>query len=101
MLSVYIKLNEEFGFQKINESEIKSNIEYFYNNIITRYRSDKKQIKHNNLVEITFENFIKNPVKETRMIYEKFDLLPFEEKKNQFIKYYERKKNYTPKNYAR
>jgi hypothetical protein len=101
MLNVYIKLNEEFGFQEINENEIKSNTEYFYDNLIARYKNDKKYIKKNNLVEITFENFIKNPVKETKMVYEKLKLLPFEEKKNQFIKYYERKKNYTPKNYTK
>ena len=62
--------------------------------LIKKYEADKILIDKNNLIEISFNSFVKNPVDQTKKIYEKFSLLQFKDKKEEFRKYYEIKKNY-------
>jgi hypothetical protein len=96
---LYRKILPIFSFQKLNDDQLDKEILYNYRNLIQKYITDRKLILDRNLIEIKYEDFIKNPFNTLINIYEKLRLQSFDESKNQFIKYIDKHKNYKTNKY--
>jgi hypothetical protein len=60
---------------------------YIYTNMFKKYFEERKLIQDGNLVEIKYEDFIKNPLREMEIIYKEIGLSGFGNSKIKFIKY--------------
>jgi hypothetical protein len=97
---LYRKILPIFSFQKLNNYQLDNEILYNYRNLITKYLKDKKFIPHGNLIEISYEDFVKNPFEMLKRIYIKLGLDSFEKSKTAFEKYILKHKNYKTNNYT-
>jgi hypothetical protein len=98
--NLYRKILPIFSFQKLNNYQLDNEILYNYRNLITKYLKDKKFIPHGNLIEISYEDFVKNPFEMLKRIYIKLGLDSFEKSKTAFEKYILKHKNYKTNNYT-
>ena len=57
-------------------------------------------IPEENLIEISYETFYTNPLKNLEVIYEELDIGNFSEAEPYFRKFAEKYKNYTPDKYT-
>ena len=73
---------------------------YNYKKLLKKYINDRKFIPENNLIEIKYENFVKEPIKTLEEIYAKFNLTSFEKSKSNFENYILKHKNYKTNNYS-
>jgi hypothetical protein len=97
---LYRKILPIFSFQKLNNSQLDNEILYNYRNLITKYLKDKKFIPNENLIEIKYEDFVKNPFKMLRKIYTKLGLDSFEKSKTAFENFILKHKNYKTNKYT-
>ena len=88
-----------FSFQHVEREFIDRLIIDFYKSIYEKYFEEKRLIPKENLVEIRYEDFVKNPLKSLREIYDKLDLSWFEDARPGFERYLARYKNYKPHTY--
>jgi len=79
--------------QKPKDDEIieKAMVE-LYVKMFKKYFKEKELIPEGNLTEVRYEDFVSNPLKEIKRIYEELDLKNFEKAKNDFIKFIEEQK---------
>lgn len=96
---LYRKILPIFSFQKLTNKELDNEILYNYENLIKKYINDRKLIPKENLLEIKYEDFVKNPLDTVNMIYEKFELKSFKKAKDSFIDYINKHKNYRTNHY--
>lgn len=79
-----------FSLQGLPSDDIVENfILDLYKRVYDQYFEDKKLIPEDRLVEIAYEDFVKEPVKTLEEIYEKLHIDGFEEAKPKFEKYIE------------
>lgn len=97
---LYEKILPIFSFQHVEKEEIDRFIIEFYKAVYKKYFEEKNLIPEGNLVEISYEEFVKNPLDRLKEIYKKLDLSGFEEAKPFFKKYIEKHKNYKPHSYV-
>ncbi|MCD6222495.1 MAG: sulfotransferase, partial [Thermoplasmata archaeon] len=57
-----------------------------------KYFKEKELIPEGNLVEVRYEDFVSNPFKEIKRIYEELGLKNFERAKHDFIRFMEEQK---------
>jgi len=88
-----------FTLQNYDMKEIEENIFYFYKAMYEKFFREQHLIKDENYVEIRYENFIKEPFKTLKEIYEALKLPDFEKSKNRFKKYIAQQKNYNSRRY--
>ena len=96
---LYRKILPLFSFQHIKIEQFDKLILKFYKELYTKYFDEKKLIPKENLIEIKYENFVKEPVKTLESVYKKLGLNGFENAKPNFEKYVEKHKNYKPDTY--
>jgi hypothetical protein len=58
-----------------------------YNRMLKKYFEEMKLIKKENIIEVRYENFIKNPLFEINKIYSHLNLKDFDKNKEVFLKY--------------
>jgi hypothetical protein len=97
---LYKKILPIFSFQILNDDELDKEILYNYKNMIKKYLTDRKLIPKNNLIEIKYENFVKNTLETLKEIYIKFNLNSYDISKNNFKKFLLKHKNYQTNNYS-
>lgn len=88
-----------FSFQHVEIEYIDKFIIDFYKGIYKRYLSDRGLIPEENLVEIKYENFVKNPLKTVKDIYEKLKIGNFKKAEPAFRKYIKAHEGYKPHDY--
>lgn len=69
---LYEKILPMTALQKVNALEIEEFIFYSYKSIMQQYFIDKKHIPEGQLIEIAYEDFVKNPFPNIENIYSQF-----------------------------
>ncbi len=75
---LYEKILPLIGFQKVSSDFIKEHILYAYEKMYKKYLSAKSLVPTNQLVEFSYEDFIKSPLQVVRNAYEQLQLDTFE-----------------------
>jgi len=88
-----------FALQDYDMKEIEKNIFYFYRAMYEKFFRERHLIKDENYVEIRYEDFVKNPLKMLREIYDALNLPKFEESEKYFKEYVAQQSNYKPRKY--
>ena len=88
-----------FSFQHISSEKLDEDILYCYKSLFQKYLIDRKLIPNGNLVEITYEDFVKKPLETLQSLYTTFDIKGFEEAKPFFDRYIKAHDGYTPQKY--
>lgn len=83
-----------FSFQHIDEKEFEQSIFKIYTGIYKKYLGERKRIPKKNLIELRYEDFIKQPLKTVEMIYSQFGIPGFEEAKPMFQQYIKKHAQY-------
>ena len=73
--------------QQISQDEIDQNILYFYRKLMEKYLTDYHEIPAHNLVELSYENLVGNPMKELHTIYDHLGLPRYDGASSAFEKY--------------
>ena len=89
-----------FTLQNISEVELEENIIYIYQQMLQKYLVDKKYIPPENLIEISYEDFIGNEILYLNQIYSQFNLPGFEQVESEFKKYIESQTKYQINKYV-
>ena len=76
-----------FSFQHIDKEEFDKSILKIYRGLSKKYLEEKKLIPKENLIELRYEDFIKEPLETLEMIYSKFGISGFEKAKPAFEEY--------------
>lgn len=71
-----------------------------YSGTMNRYMKDKLLIPQGRLMEISYENFIKQPVEALQLVYEKLEMGDFEYCKDAMNRHAQGQKNYKPLEHA-
>lgn len=66
------------AFHKVGNAEMERHVIYSYKEVYGKYLREKQLIPVNNLVEISYENFIGNEIEVLSEVYSKFNLGGFE-----------------------
>jgi hypothetical protein len=83
-----------FSFQHVNKENFDKSILSIYKGIYKNYLEERRLIPKENLIEIKYEDFIKDPIKTLEKIYSKFELSNFEKVKPFFKNYVKKHENY-------
>jgi len=97
---LYKKILPIFSFQHIEVEELDEHIITFYKEVYRKYLRERNMIPEENLIEISYETFYTNPLKNLEVIYEELDIGNFSEAEPYFRKFAEKYKNYTPDKYT-
>ena len=89
-----------YSFQVMEETIIKNNILWVYNQLLSQYDEQRKLIGKHNLVEVDYNVFIKNPLEEVERIYCSLQLDGFETAQDDFRKYILGQASYRPDTYG-
>jgi hypothetical protein len=96
--NLYEKILPIFSFQHIKKEHLDQSILSMYKDLYTRYFEEKKLIPKGNLIEISYEEFFRNPLENLEHIYRSLRLGGFTKAKpafQQYIKQHERYKKNT------
>ena len=85
-----------YSFQDISANELQNNISWVFDQMISEYNDQKKLIPKHHLIEIDYDDFIREPLKTMQKIYSGMQLEGFETAKNDFEKYILEQASYTP-----
>lgn len=96
---MYRKILPIFSFQHITTEQLDKEILFNYRSLLNRYLNDRKLIPKDNLMEISYENFVKDPIGILEKTYDKLGIEGFKEAKPAFKKYVDKHKNYKPDTY--
>lgn len=91
---LYTSILPLFSFQQIDKNKLDQSIVNVYKKLYKQYFKEKHLIPRNNLVEIRYEDFVKEPLKTVEMIYSKFKINSFEKARPFFEKYIRKHENY-------
>ena len=87
MRNFYKKTIEGFMLQSVPEKQIENNIFSLYKQLMISYFKEKQLIPHGNLIELKFEDFEVNTMKELNRIYSELDITGFQRAKNKMAFY--------------
>jgi omega-hydroxy-beta-dihydromenaquinone-9 sulfotransferase len=93
-LDLYKGILPLFSFQHIDPEKFDRAIIDIYKGLYTRFLEEKHLIPKENLIEIRYEDFIKDPMKTLETIYADLDLKGFKKSKPAFQRYLDRHANY-------
>ena len=88
------KVLDKLALQNSNREEIEKQVIENYKRLMKSFFDNKDKIPRKNFVEISYENLVKDPLKEIEIIYSKLDLPDFKNALPQMKRYLERKKDY-------
>jgi hypothetical protein len=97
---LYKKILPIFSFQHVDSTELDQFILSSYRALYRRYLAEKKLIPKANLIEVRYENFVKDPMVTLENIYDTLDLEGFYGAKESFEKFVRKYKNYKPSSYV-
>ena len=91
---LYNSILPMFSFQHIEKDQFDKSILLIYKKLSQKYINEKKLIPERNLIELRYEDFIKNPLTTVEKIYSKFGIPSFKQAKPAFEKYLKKHKVY-------
>lgn len=94
------KVLTRLALQKGNETEIEQQVIDNYKRLMKSYFEQKKSIPNDHLIEIRYEDLVKNPMKQVDSIYNQLNLKLTDDAKKEMNKYLERKKDYKTNKYS-
>jgi hypothetical protein len=96
----FLKVARSFyGIGKSGQVDFNSIILDIYSKTIQRYLEEKDSIPKGNLVEIAYEDFVKNPITYMKKIYENLQLEDFKVCENKMQAFAQRQKNFVSLNH--
>lgn len=95
-INLHIKTREVFSLQKWDEGEIKKSIFKLYQKIYEKYSKDISLIPKENFIDISYEEFIENPLSTIEKIHRKLKLDGFMEYKNEFQDFIQEQEDFKP-----
>lgn len=96
---LFDKLLEINSLQKYNKDDLKPQINIIYNYIINEFKKLEGQIKPENIIKISYNDFIKDPLTTMETIYSHLRLTGFDTARPKFIKYIDEQKSYQPNSF--
>lgn len=96
---LYEKILPIFSFQHITLEKLDEFIISFYKGLYKKYFLEKSCIPQENLVELKYENFYKNPVKNLKAVYDSLNINHFESNRVNFERFAKPYENYEPNHY--
>jgi hypothetical protein len=84
---LYASILPLFSFQHIDKEEFDQSILHIYKRLSEKYLQEKKLIPKENLIELRYEEFIKDPLRHLEMIYTQFGIPGFQQAKPAFEHY--------------
>lgn len=95
-IRLYNSILPIFSLQHIEKEKLDKFIIEFYRRVYKKFFNEKSLIPEKNLVEIKYEDFVKDPLYHLEKIYEKLDLEGFKEALPYFKRYVKAHENYKP-----
>jgi len=89
-----IKVLDKLSLQNAYEEEIEEQVINNYKRLMKSLFEQKDYIPTGNLIEISYEDLVANPLNQVKEIYSKLDFKDFEKAKPELEKYLESKKDY-------
>ncbi len=83
-----------------SQQKMKASILHMYKHMYQTYLQQKKVLSKKDIIEISYEHFIKDTLKEIQHIYDYFDILMSKELENKFKKYVESQKEFNQSTYT-
>jgi len=96
---LYKEILPIFSFQHISKQELEHSIINIYKHLYKKYFIEKDMIPKGNLIEIKYENFVKNPLRTVKNIYSDLKIDGFNNAKPAFEKYIKKHEKYEPANH--
>ena len=84
----------KLALQNSNKEEIEKEIIENYKRLMKSYFEQKALIPKDNLIEIKYEDLVKDPIKLIKQIYSKLQILGFENALPKMLEYLEKQKHY-------
>lgn len=97
---LYQKILPIFSFQHIDTKTLDKHILETYKKIYTAFLSNKQLIPKENLMEFSYDEFIKKPVNTLKKTYDHLRLTSYNQAKPAFDAYAEKHKNYKASTYT-
>jgi hypothetical protein len=91
---------EKYGLESVTDEEIKDFALYQYKGYMEGYLRDRPLIPEQNLIEISYEDFVRDRMAWLRAIYEKLELGSFTERETSLQNYIASIENYERHNFA-
>ena len=83
-----------FALQNANKEEIEKQVIENYKRLMNSFFEQKKLIHKENLVELSYEDLVSDPIKQVKQIYSKLKIHGFKKALPGMMQYLERKKDY-------
>jgi hypothetical protein len=96
---LYQKILPIFSFQHIDTQTLDDYILYCYKELFSNYLNQKRLIPRENLIEFSFNEFVRDPIHTLQNLYNQFQLPPFDNAKPYFEKYAYKHRNYKTAEY--
>ncbi|MGK7370194.1 MAG: sulfotransferase, partial [Candidatus Halalkalibacterium sp. M3_1C_030] len=84
-------LLDNLALQKLSEREMEEEIIRVYKKLMSRYLDQREEIPRNQLIEVRFQDFVRNPVAELSKIYHSLNITGFKSKEAIFRQFLENK----------
>jgi len=98
-LNFYKKSIPIFSFQQIDEKEVEKITYEFYKKLLKSYEGGREFIPTKNLIEISYDELVKNPLETLEKIYKNLGIKEYEKSEKDFKKYLGKIKNYETNKY--
>jgi type I site-specific restriction-modification system R (restriction) subunit len=94
------KVLDKLALHNADKKEIEKQVIKNYQRLMNSFFEQKKQIHKDKLVEIRYEELVKNPIKQVKEIYSKLNIDGFKKALPEMNKYLEGQKNYKTNVYS-
>jgi omega-hydroxy-beta-dihydromenaquinone-9 sulfotransferase len=98
---LYEKILPIIGFQKVSNAFMQEHILYAYEEMYRKYLTDRILIPHNQIIEFSYEDFIKSPEETMKKTYEHLELGSFEKVLPFFKTELQSTEDYKPNSYLK
>ena len=98
-IRLHEKVSELFALQQYNSKDIEGAVPELYKFMMAKYEQDKKLIPAGQLIEISYEELMRNPLATAEKIYSKLELPEFTVAKEAFVEFLKTQREYKPANY--
>lgn len=97
---LYSKLLPVVTFQNFDQKDVDENIFTFYRQIMNKFALEKELIPPENLIEISYEDLVAQPIQALSRIYNQFDIAEFDYWKTVFEDYVVNQSSYQRNQYT-
>ena len=94
------KVLDKLALQNASKEKIEREVIENYKRLMKSYFEQKALIPKDNLIEIRYEDLVKDPIKNVKQIYSKLHIPGFENALPEMLKYLEKQKNYKTNVYS-